>query len=147
MLQLWGHFILSEQNFFQTFHSLPVVLISLSKRLKPQVKIERAFVIIVRYGLKQCRAVIISHLSEFQNSPNVFAVLKVQVRERNKIEWQAHIMRQYWSYLCEKVMYAGKNTPIELHKKGHLHILTNGYVYWENDGKWGYYSQPSCRHD
>ena len=33
-------------------------------------------------------------------------------------------------------MYAGKNTPIELPKKGHLHILTNGYVYWENDGKW-----------
>ena len=41
-------------------------------------------------------------------------------------------------------MYAGKNTPIELPKKGHLHILTNGYVYWENDGKWGYYSQPTC---
>ena len=33
-------------------------------------------------------------------------------------------------------MYAGKNTPIELPKKGHLHILKNGYVYWENDGKW-----------
>jgi len=33
-------------------------------------------------------------------------------------------------------MYAGKNTPIELPKKGYLHILTNGYVYWENDGKW-----------
>ena len=33
-------------------------------------------------------------------------------------------------------MYAGKNTPIELPKTGHLHILTNGYVYWENDGKW-----------
>ena len=33
-------------------------------------------------------------------------------------------------------MYAGKNTPVELPKTGHLHILTNGYVYWENDGKW-----------
>ena len=40
------------------------------------------------------------------------------------------------NYTCEAAMYAGKNTPIELPKKGHLHILTNGYVYWENDGKW-----------
>ena len=33
-------------------------------------------------------------------------------------------------------MYAGKNTPIKLPKTRHLHILTNGYVSWENDGKW-----------
>ena len=36
------------------------------------------------------------------------------------------------NYTCETAMYAGKNTPIELPKKGHLHILKNGYVYWEN---------------
>ena len=33
-------------------------------------------------------------------------------------------------------MYAGRSEAIALPQTGHLHILKNGYVYWENDGKW-----------
>ena len=33
-------------------------------------------------------------------------------------------------------MYAGEATIVTLPAVGRVHILKNGYVYWENDGKW-----------
>ena len=33
-------------------------------------------------------------------------------------------------------MYSGMEKSVKLPKKGRLHILRNGYVYWEDDGKW-----------
>ena len=36
----------------------------------------------------------------------------------------------------EAVMYFGKKDPIPLPTVGHLHILKNGYVYWERTSSW-----------
>ena len=33
-------------------------------------------------------------------------------------------------------MYFGKSDPIPLPTVGHLHILKNGYVYWERTSSW-----------
>lgn len=33
-------------------------------------------------------------------------------------------------------MYAGQVDTVPLPTTGHLHILKNGYVYWENDARW-----------
>ena len=33
-------------------------------------------------------------------------------------------------------MYAGKSESVPLPTIGHLHTLKNGYIYWEDGGKW-----------
>ncbi len=33
-------------------------------------------------------------------------------------------------------MYAGKSGSVPLPTVGHLHTLKNGYIYWEDGGKW-----------